>query len=176
MNYLDIIILIPLLWGGYRGFTKGLIIEIASLAALLLGIWGGIRFSSFVSGFLAGQFGMTTQYLPVIAFAVTFIGIVILVHLVARLTDKIVKAAALGIVNRILGAAFGAAKFFLIIGVVITLLNKADKENKILSDEMKQKSLLYQPACNLVMKIYPAFEEVSPKVRQELPALTEEKN
>ena len=46
MNYLDIIIIIPLIWGAYKGFRKGFIIEIASLIALILGIWGGINFSS----------------------------------------------------------------------------------------------------------------------------------
>jgi len=45
MNYIDIIILAVLAWALFRGFKNGLFIEIASIAALILGIWGAIRFS-----------------------------------------------------------------------------------------------------------------------------------
>jgi membrane protein required for colicin V production len=45
MNYIDIIIGIVLIVSAISGFRKGLIVEVASLAALILGIWGAIHFS-----------------------------------------------------------------------------------------------------------------------------------
>ncbi len=42
MNWLDIGIAVPLVWGAYVGFKKGLVIELASLAALILGIYAAI--------------------------------------------------------------------------------------------------------------------------------------
>ena len=99
MNYLDIIIALPLLWGAYKGFTKGLIIEAASLAALLLGIYGAIKFSGITSDFLVEKCNFSSQYLHIISFAITFILIVIAVHFIARLINKLVKAVALGFVN-----------------------------------------------------------------------------
>ena len=45
MNYFDIIFVIPLLWGAYKGFSKGFVLEIASFVALGLGVWGGLKFS-----------------------------------------------------------------------------------------------------------------------------------
>ena len=44
MNYIDIILGILLLLSAIGGFKKGLIVELASLAALILGIWGAIEF------------------------------------------------------------------------------------------------------------------------------------
>ena len=44
VNYLDIIFIVPLIWAGFRGFKKGLIIEVSTLIAFGLGIWGGIHF------------------------------------------------------------------------------------------------------------------------------------
>jgi membrane protein required for colicin V production len=44
LNLLDIIILIPLLLFAYNGYKKGLIIEIATLIALVLGIYASIHF------------------------------------------------------------------------------------------------------------------------------------
>ena len=39
MNYIDIVILLFLLYGAFRGFSKGLIIEVATLAGLILGVY-----------------------------------------------------------------------------------------------------------------------------------------
>ena len=45
MNYIDIVILLFLLYGAFRGFSKGLIIEVATLAGLILGVFIAIRYS-----------------------------------------------------------------------------------------------------------------------------------
>ena len=47
MNYFDYLLLLPLVYGLYRGFTKGLIIELASLVALIAGVYGAMYLSSF---------------------------------------------------------------------------------------------------------------------------------
>jgi membrane protein required for colicin V production len=80
MNYIDIIIGIILLFAAIGGFRKGLISELASLAALILGIWGAIEFSYITSDFLTENFNLETDYLNIISFIVTFIVIVILVQ------------------------------------------------------------------------------------------------
>ena len=52
MNVFDIIIAALLLFGLVRGIMKGLFIEVASLVALIAGVYGAIHFSYFVSNFL----------------------------------------------------------------------------------------------------------------------------
>ena len=42
MGVLDIIFIIPIVWLAYKGFSKGLIIELATLAALVLGIYASL--------------------------------------------------------------------------------------------------------------------------------------
>ena len=42
MNFLDVILVLPLIFAAWWGFTKGLIIEIASVLALTLGIYGAV--------------------------------------------------------------------------------------------------------------------------------------
>lgn len=56
MNYIDIILLLPLLYGAYRGFSRGLIIEVATLLGLLLGVYIAIKFSGYTGGLSAGFF------------------------------------------------------------------------------------------------------------------------
>jgi len=111
MNFIDIIILIPILWGAYKGFTKGFISELSTLVALFLGIWGAIHFASFIANFLIDSFNMSNKYVPIISFAITFILIVIAVHFIAKLLTKLIKAVSLNLINKLAGAAFGILKY-----------------------------------------------------------------
>ena len=64
MNYLDVIFIVPLIWAGFRGFKKGLIIEVSALIAFGLGIWGGIHFSDFVAELLSDS--IESKYVPLV--------------------------------------------------------------------------------------------------------------
>jgi len=160
MSILDILILLPVIWGIYKGFTKGLIIEVASLLALLIGIYGAMKFYGVTSGLIEEQISTSQKYLPIIAFGLTFVGIVIGIHLLAKIIDKLVKAVALGIVNRIAGAVFGGLKFFLIIGAIMVVVDKLDSETHFLEEKTKQESILYQPSLNLVYGIFPTLNKL----------------
>jgi membrane protein required for colicin V production len=46
-NYLDLVIALPIVLLAIMGFRKGLIKELASLAALVLGIYLAVVFSDF---------------------------------------------------------------------------------------------------------------------------------
>ncbi|NOY37073.1 MAG: CvpA family protein, partial [Chlorobi bacterium] len=164
----DLILGIFLLWGTIQGFRHGLIIEAASLAALFLGIWGAIHFSDITAGFLVEQFNLTTKHLFIIAFAVTFIAIVILVHFLARALDKLVKAIALGWLNRLAGIIFGAVKMAFILSIVLVILNNIDRRKPFLPKDQIRESFLYTPLSGFVPAIFPFLdirnlEKQSPK-------------
>jgi len=163
MNFLDIIILIPMLWGAYKGFTKGFVSELSTLVALSLGIWGAIHFASFVADFLINSFNMSDKYVPIISFAITFILIVIAVHFVAKLINKLIKAVSLNFINKLAGAAFGILKFGLIISIIIVILDKIDSDMNFMSEKTKKSSLLYKPVGKIAKTIFPSLNDFSPK-------------
>ncbi|MBP8960541.1 MAG: CvpA family protein, partial [Bacteroidales bacterium] len=72
MNYIDIIILIIMVIAVIYGFINGFIREVASLAALILGIWAAIKFSDWTALKLYEWFDMTGRYVGIIAFIITF--------------------------------------------------------------------------------------------------------
>jgi len=155
MNYFDIIFAAILLYSAYKGFSKGIVIQAASLIALLLGIFGAIKFSDVTSGFLQDKFQFDTQYLPLISFALTFVAIVIGVHLIARIIDKLMKAVALGFLNRLSGLAFAVLKMAFIISIVLVIVNNADKKFNFMPKEKIQDSLLYKPLSNFAPFLFP---------------------
>ncbi|MDT8411813.1 MAG: CvpA family protein [Vicingaceae bacterium] len=160
MNYLDIIIVIPLIWGAYKGFRKGFVIEIASLVGLVLGVWGGINFSSYSAEYLGKAFNISPEIMPLLSFVVTFIAIVILVFFIAKMLERVVKMVALGIVNRIAGMVFGMMKFGIIISIILNLVNTIDNEVSFIENEVKSKSLLYQPFSDFSGKLFPKLNEI----------------
>ncbi len=86
MNWIDLIIVVLLILSIVSGFTNGLVKEVASLAGLILGIWGAIKFSFYTADKLYEWFDMTGQFVGIIAFLVTFgIIVVIMVVYIARI-------------------------------------------------------------------------------------------
>ncbi len=161
MNYFDIIIVIPLLWGAYKGFTKGIIIEVASFIALALGVWGGIKFSSVSAGYLSQLFEISEKLMPLISFAVTFILIVLVVFAIAKLLQRVIKMVALSFINKLAGLVFGCLKFTLIVSIVINLLNIVNQQVKFIDDEMQNSSILYHPVSKVAQILIPGIKDLS---------------
>lgn len=174
MNYLDIILIIPLLWGLWRGFSRGFIMELCTLMALILGVYGAIEFSEYTGSFLAEKFNADTNLMPLIAFAVTFLIIVIIVHLFGRLLQGALKLIALGTVNKLAGAVFSLIKYALILSSFIYLINGFSPKNKILPDDLAQGSLLYKPIASLAPTLYPKMKSsgIWAKIREQTEAFS----
>ncbi len=166
MNYIDIILGIFLLWGAVKGIKNGLIVEIASLTALFLGIYGALKFSYFTSDLLVEKLHLTTRYLHLISFAITFVVIVILVHWLAKALDKLVKAIALGFINRFLGLLFGLVKVAFILSILLVFLNVLDKKAHFLPEEKVKESILYDPVSRFAPSVFSAlhFDITAPLV------------
>ena len=110
MNVLDILILIPIAFGIWRGFKKGFIIELFTFLALFIGLYAGIHFSDGVASFLREQFSITSEYLPTIAFTITFLFIGAMVYFAGVAIEKAMKVVSLSLPNRLFGALLGVFK------------------------------------------------------------------
>ncbi len=157
MNYIDIILAIPLLWGLYKGFRKGLFSSLASLVALVGGIYIAVHFSDIVGGFLEQYISTDENTIKLVAFAITFIGVIILISLAGKLLTKIADYAALGILNKILGAAFGVLKMAFIASVIIIFIEAINNKLPIIKQETIQSSILYNPVQKLAPMVLPAL-------------------
>jgi membrane protein required for colicin V production len=145
MNYLDLIIAVPVVLLAISGFRNGFIKEAASLVALILGIYLAVYFSDFVAEWLKETFAMDHRWVFIVAFLLVFIGVVVIVSLIGKLLSKLISMIALGIINRMAGLFFGAMKGIVIMSLLILFLNMIDSKSQLLSKELKEKSMLYSP-------------------------------
>lgn len=155
MGIIDIVIVILLLLGLIRGFKKGLFVELASLVALVAGIYGAIHFSNYAANFLQNKTEWNEQTINIAAFAITFIVIVLVISLAGKALTKLADFAALGILNKLLGGAFGVLKTGLILSVVLLVFDGLNNTITLANEEQLSNSVLYQPVKSLVPTFFP---------------------
>lgn len=157
MNFIDIFIAIILIWFGYKGFKKGLVFELVSIVALILGVYGGLKFSDTTAEYLDSY--VDSEYLNVASFTVTFLVILLLVFAAGKVVEKIINMVALKMINKLLGAFFGVLKMVLVLGVVITIIESYDSKMNFIPKETKENSILYKPLLDVSGKILPEIEK-----------------
>jgi membrane protein required for colicin V production len=155
MNVLDIILLIPLLFGAYKGFTRGLIIEVASLVGLIAGIYCGIYFSDYAADLLREHTDMQGNILEFASFVTTFIVVIFGVHMLGKVMEKMANLAALKLVNKAMGAVFGVLKIALIMSVLIVVAESIDSRFHIIPEKPKSESHVYKPAAEFISTVIP---------------------
>jgi len=163
MGTLDIILIIPVAWFAWRGLSKGLILSITSLVALFAGIYFSIHFSGWVAGWLRTDLNWDSQYINIFAFIITFIAVVVVIQLIGRLFDKVADWAALGVLNRIGGLLLGIVKSALFLGILLFIINSFDTNNKLITQNMREDSFLYEPLSSVVPAIWPTVKEWIPE-------------
>ncbi len=169
MNYLDIIIAIFLGIAIFTGLRKGLIIELALLVSLIAGMFAGIYLSDFVAEILIEKFGLSAVYTKAVAFTLILIVVIILIRILAKTIEKIVKTVSLGFANKILGALFSLLKMSFLLSMVFFLFNRFDINENLITRQAKDKSLLYQPV-SLVAPV------CIPKIKAEIEKWQSNKN
>ena len=121
MNFLDYLILIPLIYFTVKGVLRGFIREIASLAGIILGIWLGNVFQPDVSKILS-HYLPDSNFVPLISLAIIFVVILILCNLAGWGLHKLFKKVFLGWFDRFMGGVFAVLKTIFLAYVFIILL------------------------------------------------------
>lgn len=158
MNFIDIIIIIPVVWFAYKGLSKGFVNEIAQLFALIGGIFIAANFSHFVGEKISCWLSISEKYINVVAFVLCFAGVVFLVVLVRKSIEKLIKASSLNFINKIGGLVFGALKAAFLLSCLFYVINRVDDRAVILKAESRNDSLFYHPVSALAPIVAPKLK------------------
>lgn len=162
MNFLDIGIGILLVVGLVRGIKNGFFIEVASLIALIVGIYGAIHFSYIAGEYLAQYIDWKERTITIVAFVLTLLIIVFLIHLIGRFLTALVDFVLLGFLNKIAGGVFGVVQLAVILGTLLVFFERFVPSLTFINEATKQESFFYEPlqeTGNLVFTYIPEVEK-----------------
>ena len=91
------------------------------------------------------------------AFAITFILIIIAVASLGKALTKIADFAALGLVNKIMGGVFALAKSVVILSVVFVFFSRINTAIPFVEKETLDNSILYAPVRDMVPFVFPSI-------------------
>ena len=159
---IDIFLTVVLLWSMWRGFRKGFIVKIASVIALVAGIYGGFHGSDGLAQWLHDELDWPENLLSLTAFVLAFILVVIGVHMLAKMIEKIVDLSALGLVNKLAGMALGAVQMVCFLSILTFALDAVFGNRAWLPEKAADESLVFP-------HIETAIEWVIPEMRRDTP-------
>ncbi len=136
MSFIDIILGGLLVFGLIRGLRNGLIIEFASLISFFVGIYIAVKFSSLLGD---------SKTAKVTAFIIILIIVILGIRLLAKLLSKIASTLFLGWLNKLGGAVFATIRMALFLGVILSLFQKVNINNALISKEAQKKSFFFNP-------------------------------
>lgn len=141
MHGIDIILLLLLAVGAWKGWSSGLFRQFTSIVGFFLGLFVAWMFYDKVAVLLAPYTGTTAEVARVFAFVLLWIAVPLLLSLVALLFTKAAECLALGWLNRFGGAALGMLKYALVLSALLNLCSALD----FVSNETRRASVLYAP-------------------------------
>lgn len=136
---IDVLFALFLLWGFYRGFTKGLIIAICTFVAYIIGIVGALKFTHVISLRLGEILEIHDKFLPFLAFVIIFVVLVLIVRFGGFMMTKIIDLFMLSLVNKLLGGFLWCLIYVFMFSTILWVFHQVN----LISPELKAESVVY---------------------------------
>ena len=120
MNWLDIVIIIIALIGGYMGLKQGLIKTVALVVGLVAGIWLAGTYGTQV----ANLFG-DAAWAEIAGYIIVLIVVLVIFMIVGSALKKILNVVMLGWVDKLVGGILGLALGGFICASILTIIVNA---------------------------------------------------
>lgn len=155
MEIIDLIILIPLIFGAWKGFKKGFVMELFTILALLVGLYAAFHFSDKITEIIVGRTHEKPGYLPAISFLLLFLAVGAMVYFGGKALEQVLKIAQLSFLNKGTGALIGILKWGYLIGCIFVFLQSLDTDERFITQKNKENAILYPSVTGLVSVTIP---------------------
>ncbi len=169
MNFLDIVIALPLGYFIYKGYCRGIIFEVASLVGIIVGSMLAVRLSHW----FADLIGLNGSSALLISFFVIFISVLLLAILLGKMVERFVKLVNVGFINNAAGAILGLCKGVCVVGVLLFFFAIVDIDEHVLTRNSKQSSMLYRPVERTGNRLVGAIGRYAAERRHRLESMEE---
>ena len=150
MEILDLIILMPLIYGSYKGYKRGFIMSLFLLLAVVVGLYAAFHFTDLIVSYGKEHFAWKSSYIAPATFLSLFLVVGAGIYFGGKVLESVIKLAKLSILNSLAGALLGLLQWTYFVGSLLLMLISFDQKESIISKETKQHSLIL-PAMTTVL-------------------------
>ena len=158
MAQIDIVILLLIVWGGFRGWKNGLLKEIVSSLGFIVGLVVAYQLYDCCGEWLSPRITQNASVGKVVgrflAFILLWVVSPIVLGMVANMLTHTLKGLKMGLPNSVSGMLVGVAKYLILMSVILAAMNYTG----ILSEEKCKGAVLYQPVSSLCSFVYTHYK------------------
>lgn len=162
MNVIDLIVCLVLALALWNGWRQGFIVQVCSLAAIVLGIWLAARYGAQVGAWLR----LDARFEAAGGFAAVLVATVLAVAIAARVLRKLFHFAGFGLPDILLGIAVSVVKYLLVMSALVAAFDRINADHKLVEARTIEKSRSYKPLLRLSESLFPFLEWVGEQVPQ----------
>jgi membrane protein required for colicin V production len=149
MNWFDLVVAILVLVTLAKGFFSGLVMQIASLAGLILGAVFAGRLSAIIAPKLISLTGVSPHIIGPLSYVVAFLIIIVALLFAGKLLQSFVDAIKMNTLNRLAGALFCCAKWVIVFSILTNLIIEFDQDKQLVKEDIRENS----HTCPIVIDI-----------------------
>jgi membrane protein required for colicin V production len=155
LNWFDLVVVILVLVTLIKGFFSGLVMQIASLAGIILGAVFAGKLSGYIAPRLINLIDGSPHIIGPLSYIVAFIAILVALFFAGKLLESFVDALKMTTLNRLAGAVFCAAKWIVVFSIVLNLVAEFDQHKRIIKEDAREKSHTYPLVTEIAKAVIP---------------------
>ncbi len=155
---IDLLCVVVLLYGGYLGYTNGVLQSLFNVVGVLLAFLGAMRLTPVIAEVLSVTVSSDTVGLPVVAFLMAFLAILMALRLVNLALMDNIRKVAVSDFNRVGGASL-MALLFIFLG---SALLQFSVMSQIVTERQQRESQLYPYVSQMPMGGIRLIESIFP--------------
>jgi membrane protein required for colicin V production len=136
---IDILFFIFIFIAIVHGWRKGLILALFSMLCGLIGLAAAVKLSAVLATHMKSDLHMTSRWLPVFAFVIVFVFVILIIRWAGRLLEKLIKMVLLEWLNKLGGILLFLVLYLSVYSVILFYGTKT----QIISKQMMGNSQFY---------------------------------
>ncbi|MBK5719352.1 CvpA family protein [Dysgonomonas sp. Marseille-P4677] len=155
LSWFDLVVVILILMTLVKGFFSGLVMQVASLAGIVLGAIFAGKLSELFAPKLIEFTNSSPHITGPLSYILAFIAILVVLFLTGKLLESFVDALKMNTLNRLAGALFCAAKWLVVFSILLNLIVEFDQQKQIIKEDVRQQSHTYPLVSEISKAVIP---------------------
>ena len=155
---IDIIFAIVVAYGFYLGFSRGIIRTVFTVLSYLFGLLAAFKFSPAATRFLETAFNNNNPLMFLAGFLLSFVLTMVLIRMLARGVEGLLKTANINIINQFAGGLLFAGIMVLLYSMILWFAERST----LVDQETRETSFTYDYLEHFPEQVWAGYAYLKP--------------